>query len=87
MLFRYYFLIKLYINTWKYSVKTDTNRYKWVQMGVDGCDIVCKARGTQKQGKRGAFRVSQARNWVLWPGKFPRTSCFGRLGQKCQEWV
>ena len=56
-----------------------------MQMGVDGsdgCVGVQGARGTQKQGKQGTFMVSQARIWDLWPGKFPRTSCFGRVGKK-----
>ncbi len=24
---------------------------------------------------------------ALWPGNFPRTSCFERLGNKCHRWV
>ena len=63
------------------------NRYKWVRIGADGCVVAQGARGTQKQGKRRAFRVSQARNWVVWPGKFPRTSCFGEFAKKWCGWV
>ena len=56
-------------------------------MGADGCVGVHKAREAQKQGKQGSFRVSQVRNWVPWPGKFPRTSCFGYFRKKWCEWV
>ena len=68
-------------------VLTGENRYKWVCMGADGCVGSQGARGIQKQGKRGVFRVAQVRIWVLWPGKFPRTSCFWRFGEKCKKRV
>ena len=87
MLFRYYFLIKLYINTWKSSIQTGLNRCKWVRMDADGC---IRAQGTwesQKQGTQAEFMVTQARICVLWPGKFPRTSCFCNFGKKWCEWV
>ena len=63
------------------------NRYKWVRIGADGCVGTQRARGTQKQGKRKAFRVSQVRIWVVWSGKFPRTSCCDDFGKKWYEWV
>ena len=71
----------------KCRVRTGGNRCKWVWMGVDGCISAWGACKTQKQGKRRAFSVSQARNWVVWPGKFPRTSCFGQFGKKWYGWV
>ncbi|MAA69220.1 MAG: hypothetical protein CL915_10775 [Deltaproteobacteria bacterium] len=45
-------------------------------MDVDGCVGAQGTRGAQKQGKKGTFRAKQALIWALWPGKFPRTSCF-----------
>ena len=51
-------------------------------MGAHGCVGAQGAREAQKQGKKGSFRVSQARIWVLWPGKFPQTSCFGECVKK-----
>ena len=60
----------------KYRVRTGENRWKWVWMGVDGCVGARGARETQKQGKRGAFRVLQTRIGDLWSRKFPRTWCF-----------
>ena len=53
-----------------------------MRMGADRCFGVQGARGTQKQGKQGTYMVLKVRIWVLWPGKFPRTSCFGRVCKK-----
>ena len=71
MLFRYYFLIKLYINTYKYSVKTGTNRYKWVCMGAYGCVGGQGTRGVQKQGKRGYLWARRAGFGPYGRGIFP----------------
>ena len=71
----------------KFRVRTGENRCKWVWMGVDGCVRVQGVQGTQKQDNWGSFRVSQTRIWVLWPGKFPRTSCFDEFVKKWYEWV
>ena len=54
-------------------------------MGVDRCGWVrwgTGGMGDTETRQAGGIYVSNARNWVLWPGKFPRTSCFGRLVQK-----
>ena len=71
----------------KLEVLTGENRCKWVCMGADGCDGTQGAWGTQKQGRQTTFRVLQVRIWVLWPGNFPRTSCFGDMCEKCYAWV
>ena len=45
---------------------------------------------TTKQGKQGAFGVSGDMIWALWPGKFPRTSCFEKkikMGTDGSGWV
>ena len=63
------------------------NRYKWVWMGVDGCVGAQGARGAQKQGKKGTFRPWQTLISALWPGKFPRTSCFWWYGLYGFLWV
>ena len=73
MLFRCYFLIKLYMNTWKSRVQTDVYRCNCVIMGVYGCVGAQGARGVQKQGEQGLFMVSRVGIVNLWPGKFPRT--------------
>ena len=60
---------------------------EWVRMGADGCVGVPKARETQKEVKQGSFGVLQDRIWSLWPGKFPRTSCFWVFDKKWCRWV
>ena len=62
-------------------------RFKWVGMGAHGCVGTHNAWATQKQGKKGVLLVSQTKIWVLWPGKFPRTSCFGVFGKKWCGWL
>ena len=71
----------------KFRVRTGENRCKWVWMGVNGCVRVQGVQETQKQDNWGSSRVSQTRIWVLWPGKFPRTSCFGGFVKKWFGWV
>ena len=69
----------------KNRVHTGKNKCEWVLMGADGCVGVWGAPGTHKQGKLGVLGVSQDLIWVPWPGKFPRTSCFCRLGAKVRN--
>ena len=85
MLFRDYFFIKLHIYTWKSRVQTGVNRCKWVRMGADGCVRVQGAQEAQKQGKERQKWSCMTCLLPLWPGKFPRTSCFDK--NKKNAWM
>ena len=56
-------------------------------MGLDRCFGEQGHEGTQKQGDWGTFRVINVMIWVLWPGIFPRTLCFGGFDKKWCGWV
>ena len=45
------------------------NRFKCVGMGTHGCVGTHDAWATQKQGKKGGFRVSQVSIWALSYGR------------------
>ena len=59
-------------------------------MGADGYGWVRCGIGAQADTKtRQAYRkmVMQDTIWALWPGKFPRSSCFGVFDKKWCVWV
>ena len=56
-----------------------------MRMGASGCVGAQGARGTQKTRQEGAFMVSKEGIWMLWPGKFPRTSCVGKIRKNMYE--
>ena len=56
----------------------DTNGCKWVCMGMLGCRDTELQQNEEMRDKMG----KQVMNVTLWPGKFPRTSCFFEL---CSE--
>ena len=56
-----------------------------MRMGASGCVGAQGARGTQKTRQEGAFMVSKEGIWMLWPGKFPRTSCVGKIRKSMYE--
>ena len=67
---------------------------EWVRSDVDGCEWVrMGALGHRMHGGGMETRQEEAKmnlqgifQW-LWPGKFPRTSCFCEFGKKWCEWV
>ena len=51
-------------------------------MGVNGCGEVQEACKDTKTMYVETKMVVQTQIWALWPGKFPRTSCFEQNKQK-----
>ena len=72
-------------------VQTGSNRCKWVRMGVGGCVGTWGTRGTTKTRQEETKMAVNHMVWVIWPGKFPRTSCFAKKNEKkCMDdsgWV
>ena len=59
-------------------------------MGVDGCGWVHYGAGGMGGRKNKTNRdkmVVQVLIWVLWSGKFPRTSCFAKNKKKVYGWL
>ena len=66
--------------THTYRVYRGKYGYVWMFMGADGCFGVQGHGKTWKQGKQRQKILEKGIFTALWPGKFPRTSCFLLFG-------